>query len=80
MKPNFSQFSKPDRSNLIGAPGSYAQPKPSRVVPDPVGPSAAPKKPKINPNSMVDVPGVNNFNRFSGGPSTSDIRTRFEGE
>jgi hypothetical protein len=79
MKPTSSQFLKPDRSNLIGAPGSTAKPKPARVVPDLVGPSAAPQKPKINPNSMVDVPGVNNFNMFSNTP-TSSIRTRFEGE
>jgi hypothetical protein len=79
MNLNAPQFSKPDRSNLIGAPGSTAQPKPARVVPDPVGPSAAPQKPKINSNSMVDVPGVNNFNMFSNTP-TSSITTRYEGE
>jgi hypothetical protein len=73
-------FAQPaDRRNLIGAPGSTAKSKPARVVPDPVGPSAAPQKPKANPYSMVDVPGVNNFNKFSN-TSTKAITTRFEGE
>ena len=71
-----------DRANLVGAPGSTAQPKPGRNVPEGGSrvPTAPAKKAAFNPHAIAKEMGANNFNAFSSGPSTSNNRTRFEGE
>jgi hypothetical protein len=92
-QPNLPSNPKPSRNNLKGAPTGPIQKKggvmPPSSPPDTRAadtskggsyiPTAPAKKAAVNPNSMVDVPGVNNWNMFSNTP-TKSITTRFEGE
>ena len=79
---NLKPGSTENRSTLIGAPGSTAQPAPGRTPPEGGSyiPTSPAKKEAFNPNAIATEINANNFNAFSSGPSTRGIRTRFEGE